>query len=200
MAWQPSSNNIAKVNAAQAAKARAEVARRELMRRRLLPFVQNFRPRYLAGWVHQVICHKLEVFSAAVEAQTSPRLLVLMPPRHGKSTLNSIMFPAWHLGRYPHHEYIAASYNVSLPTEFSRHVRDLLRDPQYQQIFPNTKLHPDSQSTERWLTTELGGYIAAGVGGGITGKGAHILTIDDPHQERGGGRQRRQPRKTEGMV
>lgn len=160
--------------------ARAAIAERVLMRRRMLPYVLKMRPRYTAGWVHKVICHKLEKFSQAVEEQQSPRLMILMPPRHGKSTLASEMFPAWHLGRYPHHEIIASSYNVSLPIGFSRKVRDQLRDPTYQRIFENTRLHPDSQSNEAWLTTEGGGYIAAGVGGGITGKGANVLCVDDP--------------------
>jgi len=138
------------------------------------------RPRYLAGWVHKVICHKLEKFSTEVEEQKSPRLMLLLPPRTGKSLLVSELFPAWHLGKFPYHEFIAASYNVSLPTGFSRKVRDQLRDPYYQTLFEHTKLHPDSQSNEAWLTTEMGGYVAAGVGGGITGKGCAILDIDDP--------------------
>lgn len=171
----PTSGFDAKVRAARAA-----IAERVLMRRRLLPYVQKMRPRYTAGWVHKVICHKLEKFSQDVEDQKSPRLMILMPPRHGKSTLASEMFPAWHLGRYPHQEIIASSYNVSLPIGFSRKVRDQLRDPTYQRIFENTRLHPDSQSNEAWLTTEGGGYIAAGVGGGITGKGANVLCVDDP--------------------
>ncbi len=180
MASPPKNNSFASVNAQRAAVARAAVARRELQRRRLLPFVELFRPRYKAGWVHKVICHKLEKFSRQVEQELSPRLMILMPPRHGKSTLASELFPAWHLGRYPHHELIAASYNISLPTGFSRKIRDLLRDPAYGKIFEHTRLHPESQANEAWLTTEGGGYIAAGVGGGITGKGAHVLVIDDP--------------------
>lgn len=161
-------------------RARAAMAERVLLRRRLLPFVQKFRPRYLPGWVHQVICFKLEKFSDAVAAESSPRQMFLLPPRHGKSTLVSEMFPAWHLGRHPHHEFISASYNVSLPVGFSRKIKDLLRDPYYQTLFELTRLHDESQSNEAWLTTELGGFIAAGVGGGITGKGAHVLNIDDP--------------------
>jgi len=167
------------LNGAQKA-ARAALAERVLLRRRMLSYVQKMRPRYQAGWVHQAICHKLEKFSEAVEKRESPRILMLMPPRHGKSTLASEMFPAWHLGRFPHHEFIASSYNVSLPIGFSRKVRDQMRSDYYQKLFEHTKLHPDSQSNEAWLTTEGGGFIAAGVGGGITGKGADVLGIDDP--------------------
>lgn len=168
------------LSAEGARAAQAALADRALCRRRLLHFTKRFRPRYLAGWVHQVVCHELEKFSHAVEAQKSPRLMLLMPPRSGKSTLASEALPAWHLGLYPNHELIAASYNVTLPTMFSRRVRAWVREPLYQKIFPDTQLDQDSQSTEAWLTTAGGGYVAAGVGGGITGKGAHVLCIDDP--------------------
>lgn len=110
----------------------------------------------------------------------SPRLMILMPPRHGKSELASRMFPAWHLGHYPDHEIIACSYNVSLAMSFSRKVKEVFNDPAYQSVF-TTRLHPDFQANEEWgILGTRGGYVAAGVGGGITGKGAHVLLIDDP--------------------
>ena len=106
--------------------------------------------------------------------------MILMPPRHGKSELASRMFPAWHLGRHPDHEVIACAYNVSLAMSFSRKVKEAMEDPQYQSVFA-TRLNPDFKSNEEWgLANGRGGYVAAGVGGGITGKGAHILLIDDP--------------------
>ena len=100
-------------------------------------------------------------------------------PTHN-SELASIRFPAWHLGRLPEHEIINCSYNLDLPMKFSRKVRSMLRDPLYRAIFPDCQLDPDSQSAEAWNTLMGGGFTAAGVGGGITGKGAHILLIDDP--------------------
>jgi predicted phage terminase large subunit-like protein len=159
---------------------KAELARRVLLRRRLLPFVQHYMPGYQAGWVHDLTCYHLERFSDAVANGESPRLMLLMPPRHGKSKLASEYFPAWHLGRHPVHELISASYNISLPTGFSRRIRTLMRESSYQKIFDETRLDPESQAVEAWSTTLGGGYIAAGVGGGITGKGAHLLLIDDP--------------------
>lgn len=157
-----------------------ELASRTLARRRLLPFVQRINPRYLAGWVHQDICRRLEKFSDDVAKGLSPRLMILMPPRHGKSELASRMFPAWHLGRYPDHEFIACSYNVGLAMTFSRKVKEVIDDPSYQGVF-TTRLHPDFRGAEEWgIHNARGGYVAAGVGGGITGKGAHILAIDDP--------------------
>lgn len=164
-------------------KAKAELALRFLTRKRLLPFVERFNPDYNAGWVHKDICRRLEQFSKDVVDKKSPRLMLFMPPRHGKSTLASVAFPAWHLGRNPDHEFISCSYSGSLAMGFSRKVRQLLREPTYKTAF-KTRLDPDSQSAEAWLTTAGGGYVAAGVGGGITGKGAHILVIDDPVKNR----------------
>jgi predicted phage terminase large subunit-like protein len=157
-----------------------ELASRIVSRRRLIPFVQRFFPAYKAGWVHHDIARRLERFVLAVEAEKSPRLLLLMPPRHGKSLLVSQFLIAWVLGRFPGWEFISSSYNVSLPLGFSRKIRDLMRDPSYQSVFPEAVLNPESQAVEEWLTTRGGGYRAAGVGGGITGKGAHIFVVDDP--------------------
>ena len=160
--------------------AQREMASRVLSRRRLLPFVQRMNDRYDAGWVHGDICRRLERFSDDVAAGKSPRLMILMPPRHGKSELASKNFPAWHLGRHPSHEFIACSYNLSLAMGFSRKVKQIIEDPAYQGVF-ETKLDPNNQSTEEWgIAGDRGGYVAAGIGGPITGKGAHVLAIDDP--------------------
>ena len=162
------------------AAAQAELAARILAKRRLIPFTQRINPRYDAGWVHHDIARRLERFSREVAEGKSPRLMILMPPRHGKSELASRMFPAWHLGHYPDHEIIACSYNVSLAMSFSRKVKEVFNDPAYQSVF-TTRLHPDFQANEEWgILGTRGGYVAAGVGGGITGKGAHVLLIDDP--------------------
>ena len=165
-------------------KAEQELAKRILARKRLLPFVERFNPDYLAGWVHKDICQRLERFSEQVANKESPRLMLFMPPRHGKSTLASVAFPAWHLGRHPNHEFISCSYSGSLAMNFSRKVRQLLREPVYKNVFEKSRLDKDSQSIESWQTTQGGGYVAAGVGGGITGKGAHVMVIDDPVKNR----------------
>ena len=165
-------------------KAEQELAKRILSRKRLLPFVERFNPDYLAGWVHKDICQRLEKFSEQVANKESPRLMLFMPPRHGKSTLASVAFPAWHLGRHPDHEFISCSYSGSLAMSFSRKVRQLLREPVYKNVFEKSRLDKDSQSVESWQTTQGGGYVAAGVGGGITGKGANVLVIDDPVKNR----------------
>lgn len=161
--------------------AQIELAQRELCKRSLVHFTKRFNPRYKAGWVHQDISRRLEKFSREVEEGKSPRLMILMPPRHGKSELASRSFPPWHLGHYPHHEFIACSYNIDLARGFSRKVKQIIEDPSYTSLFPGTTLDPDNASNENWgVHHQPGGYVAAGVGGGITGKGAHVLLIDDP--------------------
>lgn len=156
-----------------------ELALRELCRRRLLPFVERFRPKYEAGWVHKDICRRIEKFVKDVEEKRSPRLLLMMPPRSGKSELSSRHTPAWILGKHPDWEIIAASHTSSLALSFSRYIRDLMRDPAYLAVFPDALLDARSQSVENWNLTGGGGYLAAGVGTGITGRGAHVLILDD---------------------
>lgn len=149
-----------------------------------MPFVQRFNPDYIPGWVHLDVAKRLEQFMQDVIDKKSPRLMIFFPPRHGKSELTSKTFPAWVLGQRPDFEFMECSYSLALASSFSRRVRTIMRDPAYQSVFPKTQLDPDSQSVEQWMTTEGGGLVAAGVGGAITGKGAHILLIDDPVKNR----------------
>lgn len=164
----------------RAALVNAELARRALARRKLLPFVMRFNDQYQAGWVHKVICEELERFEQEVIEHKSPRLILQMPPRHGKSELVSRMFPAWFLGRNPRLEVIAASHTSSLSMDFSRKVRGIVRNPSFTSIFPDAKLSDDSQAAEQWRTSEGGGYTAVGVGSAVVGKGCSCLLIDDP--------------------
>ncbi|HRO61639.1 MAG TPA: terminase family protein, partial [Burkholderiaceae bacterium] len=103
-----------------------------------------------------------------------------MPPRAGKSALASDMFPSWVLGKHPDWPIIASSYAQSLPVGFSRNIRDRIQDPEHRAIFPDLLLRSDAKGVEEWKTTKGGGYTAAGVGTGITGKGFMIGIIDDP--------------------
>lgn len=149
-----------------------ELARRELARRHLLPFVKRFNDGYDAGWVHKIICEELEDFERAVINKESPRLILEMPPRHGKSELVSRMFPAWFLGRNPKLEVIAASHTTSLAMDFSRKVRGVFRSDSFATVFRDARISPDSQAAEHWRTTLGGGYTAVGVGSAVVGKGA----------------------------
>jgi len=106
------------------------------------------------------------------------RLIVTMPPRHGKSERVSKKFPAWHLGRNPDDEIILASYSIDLARDHSRIARSTLENR--QDVFGIT-LDPDRKSAESWgVAGHRGGVVAAGVGGPITGRGAKIAIVDDP--------------------
>lgn len=157
-----------------------ELYSRVLARRSLLHYIERSMPEYMAGWVHEDICRRLEKFVEDVEKQRSPRLMLLLPPRHGKSEIASVRFPEWVLGKHPEWEFIATSYSLDLPLSFSRRIRARLGEDSYHAVFPHTFVSKDATSAEMWRTSTGGGYRAAGVGGGITGMGAHILLVDDP--------------------
>lgn len=134
---------------------------------------------YLAGWVHHDVCLRLQEFSEAVRLRKSPRLMLLMPPRHGKSFIATERFPIWHLGRNANHQIVVVSYGQVLPNKFSRRAREVARSELMHSVFPKFDLDPDSQAVSDWQTLDGGGYRAVGVGGGLTGMGADILIIDD---------------------
>lgn len=146
----------------------------------LLAFTEYTNPLYVGAAHHHLICNKLE----AVERGEIDRLMIFMPPRHGKSELASKRFPAWCLGRKPTRQIIAASYNSDLANDFGRNVRNIVAEPEFGQVFPNVSLAPDSQAANRMNTNHRGAYVAAGVGTAVTGRGAHIALIDDPFKDR----------------
>jgi hypothetical protein len=160
-----------------------EALSRDAARRLLLHYIERSMPTYVPGWVHEDICRRLEKFVIEVEQQQSPRLMLWLPPRHGKSEIASVRFPEWVLGRHPEWEFISTSYSDDLPLSFSRRIRARLQEDTYRVLFPKTELSKDTTSVEMWKTTRGGGYRAAGVGGGITGMGAHILMVDDPFKD-----------------
>jgi predicted phage terminase large subunit-like protein len=145
----------------------------------LIAFTEYTNDTYTSAAHHRLIADKLE----AVERGEIDRLAIFMPPRHGKSELASRRFPAWYLGRNPTRQIIAASYNSDLASDFGREVRNIVASPEYGAVF-NTRLREDSRAAERWNTEQGGAYVAAGVGTAVTGRGAHILLIDDPLKDR----------------
>lgn len=134
-------------------------------------------PGYRVSAHHHRIARALE----AVERGEVRRLVINMPPRHGKSMLASEYFPAWYLGRNPERHIIHATYAQELAEDFGRKVRNQLADPIiYPAVFPGVAMRDDSASAKRFNTTHGGVYYALGVGGAATGRGAHLLLIDDP--------------------
>lgn len=176
------------LNKAEAAK--QEFYLRELAKRHLLAFVKRYEPKYMAGWFHKLLCEALMQFLEDVVAQRSPRLIITVPPRHGKSLLASQYFPAWALGNHPDLEFINTSYAQSLQMDFSRKIQEIIRTPDYQLLFDGLKITKGNEATERWSLSDKngirtgGGVLAAGVGGPITGRGAHVALIDDPVKNR----------------
>lgn len=160
--------------------ARKEIAQREMARRHILPFIMRFKKNYEVGWVHKVFARKVEQFYHDVKAGRQPRLMIFVPPRHGKSEIISRSFPAWALGQDPTLQIIMSAYSLDLPREFSKVNRERMMDPAYKTLFPDTALDPNSTNAEHWKTTAKGEVKAAGVGGGLGGFGADIFIIDDP--------------------
>lgn len=154
--------------------------RATLARRSLLRFTEYTNPAYERANHHQRIADRLE----AVERGEVDRLMIFMPPRHGKSELASKRFPAWCLGRNPRRQIIAASYNSDLADDFGRNVRNIVAEPEFGQVFPSVSLATDSKAANRMNTNHGGAYVAAGVGTAVTGRGAHIALIDDPFKDR----------------
>ena len=156
-----------------------ELMSRRKARKGLIAFTEHTLSSYAAAAHHTLIAEKLE----QVERGEIDRLMINMPPRHGKSELASRRFPAWFLGRHPGKSIIAASYNSDLATDFGRQVRNVVASSEYGKLF-DTKLAEDSRAANRWNTDAGGAYVAAGVGTAITGRGADVLLIDDPLKDR----------------
>ena len=109
-----------------------------------------------------------------------------MPPRHTKSEFASLSITSMVLGRYPEKKIIQTAHTAELSSRFGRKVRNLVDSDDYKKIFPSIALRADSKAAGRWSTNKGGEYFAIGVGGAVTGKGADLLIIDDPHSEQEG--------------
>lgn len=152
---------------------------RESARVDFLEFVRHVWPAFIAGNHHKVMA---EAFEQVAEGKLK-RLIINMPPRHTKSEFASYLFPAWFLGKYPEKKVIQTAHTAELAVGFGRKVRNLFENPDFAEIFPDISLSADSKAAGRWSTSKGGDYFAIGVGGAVTGKGADILIIDDPHSE-----------------
>ena len=161
-----------------------ELIARELATRSMLDFTTMLHDDYKPGWFHRELCELLDKFAQDVQDKLSPRLIITCPPRHGKSTLSSVHFPPYLLGRNPSFEVIAATYGQTLSDEFGRKVRDLINAPLYRDLFPETQVDRRTNSANNVRTTKRGMYFATSVGGALTGLGAHALIIDDPIKSR----------------
>lgn len=175
---------------------KAEKQLREQARKNFLAYCRYIDPRYETPAHVRLLAAKLQqvaVYIASGGQRGIGRLMIFMPPQHGKSQIASRNFPSWLLGLLPDSHVILTSYGESLATKHSRYIRDLIISPEYQNIFgtKSDKIMPvelsnDSRSTEAWDLARpyRGGVKAAGVGGGITGLPAHLFIVDDPFKNR----------------
>ena len=144
-----------------------------------LDFVQSMWPAFIEGEHHKIMA---DAFERVANGELK-RLIINMPPRHTKSEFASYLFPAWFLGKYPEKKIIQTAHTAELAVGFGRKVRNLISNDDYQKVFKGVELSSDSKAAGRWNTNKGGDYFAIGVGGAVTGKGADVLVIDDPHSE-----------------
>jgi len=143
-----------------------------------LSFVKHIWPDFIQGYHHTIVAKKFNDLSTG----KIKRLIVNMPPRHTKSEFASSLLPAWMIGRNPKLKIIQTTHTGELAIRFGRKAKHLIDSAEYHKIF-KTRLQEDSKAAGRWETAQGGEYFAAGVGGAITGRGADLLIIDDPHSE-----------------
>lgn len=156
-----------------------ELKMRKLAQSKFLAFVKEVWPTFIGGRHHAKMA---AAFERVAEGKCK-RLIINMPPRHTKSEFASYLLPAWFLGKFPHKKVIQTSHTAELAVGFGRKVRNLVDQDVYAKIFPGVGLQADSKAAGRWATNKQGDYFAIGVGGAVTGKGADLLIIDDPHSE-----------------
>ena len=144
-----------------------------------LEFINYMWPEFICGRHHKIFAQKLE----EVAEGKCKRLIINMPPRHTKSEFCSTYFPAWIIGKQPNRKIMQTTHTGELAVRFGRKVRNMMDTEEYKKIFSKVELQADSKSAGRWETNKGGEYFAAGVGGAITGRGADLLIIDDPHSE-----------------
>ena len=145
----------------------------------LIEFCKKMQPDYKVGRHHRILADQL----MALEDGSKDRVCVNIPPRHGKSQLVSIFYPAWFLGRNPGKKVMMVSHTTDLAVDFGRKVRNLITTDEYKEIFPEVSLAIDSKSAGRWNTNFGGEYFACGIGSALAGRGADLLLVDDPHSE-----------------
>lgn len=164
--------------------------RAELARRNYFDFVKYLQPNYEFKWFHKLICDKLQAFDRG----EIKKLMVFMPPQHGKSELTTRKYPAYALGKNPNRRMVVASYNATLASRFNRDIQRNIDSKVYNEVFPKTALNESNVVTvsDNYLRNseifEIVGYNgflkAVGRGGALTGTPIDVGIIDDPIKDR----------------
>ena len=160
-------------------EAKSKLGIRSVAEDNFMPFVKHVYPGFIEGTHHKKVAALFEKLAVT----PGSRIIVNMPPRHTKSEFASYLLPAWLIGKNPALKIIQTTHTAELAVRFGRKVRNLMEMEEYRDIFPEVDLRADSKAAGRWDTGQGGEYYAAGVGGAITGRGADLLIIDDPHSE-----------------
>ena len=160
-------------------QAKKTLSIRELAQDNFMVFVKHVYEGFIEGSHHKQVAKQFE----RLAVNPGSRIIVNMPPRHTKSEFASYLLPAWLIGKNPELKIIQTTHTAELAVRFGRKVRNLMELEIYREIFPEVDLRADSKAAGRWETGQGGEYFAAGVGGAITGRGADLLIIDDPHSE-----------------
>ncbi len=135
-------------------------------------------------WFHELIANKLEEALLKASRNEKARIIITIPPRHGKTQLASTYFSAWALGKFPELKFILSSYGADLSEKIGMQTRDIISSEAYQAIFPEITLRPDQKAKAKWQTNKGGSFTAVGIGGAITGIGGNCIVVDDPHKDR----------------
>lgn len=154
----------------------SKLSNEEIGHRFLSGYISFQNPSYRVSNHTTALCNALQ----NLERGRIRRLIISMPPRHGKTMHVSDYFPAWYMGRNPSHQIIAVTYNFERAGDVGRLVRNQFVDPLHQMIFPNCHISHDSKSVNKLSTLEGGNYYSVGVGGTVIGRGANLFIIDDP--------------------
>lgn len=160
-------------------QARERLLVRDRVRDSFMAFVKHVYDGFIEGSHHKQVAAQFEKLAV----DPGSRIIVNMPPRHTKSEFASYLLPAWLIGKNPKLKIIQTTHTAELAVRFGRKVRNLMETDRYKEVFPEVVLRIDSKAAGRWETGQGGEYYAAGVGGAITGRGADLLIIDDPHSE-----------------
>ena len=160
-------------------EAKRAISIRDKCHEDFLTFVEHVYDGFIQGSHHKQVAKRFETLAKT----PGSRLIVNMPPRHTKSEFASYLLPAWLIGKNPELKIIQTTHTAELAVRFGRKVRNLMEMQEYREVFPDVDLRVDSKAAGRWETSQGGEYYAAGVGGAITGRGADLLIIDDPHSE-----------------
>ena len=155
---------------------------RRQARTSLKSFTEYTFPEFESAKHHTLLFQKLEEVEHKVRTKQGARLMVFMPPRHTKSEIVSRRFPAYLFGRNHNLQIIQATYSSDFACDFGRDVRGIVRSEEYTALFPHMHLRQDSMAANRWNTGDGGTFVASGVGGPLTGRGAHVAIIDDPYK------------------